>query len=420
MNHSKSCTTIMVCGSADGTFLPPYVVYKSLHLYDTWKENGPRGPPCCDKPCCNLGTRFNRTASGWMDGATFRDWFKNVFLPHAKRLEGRKALLGDNLSSHLDVDVLKMCAENEIDFICLVPNSTHLCQPLDVGFFRPMKEAWRATISEWKLQNLRAPTVPKDTFASLLRKSLNIMDSKPARAVANQPPTETDNIKTAIKRNLISSFRSSGIFPLDRQQVFKKLPREVEEGDPTTEVENALTAFLKEQRFGQSNRPQRKRKRLNVEPGCSISTAAYGGDVGDTNGSCNEDLMPSTSTRNENHSALPESAVSTSDTDPEPDGERISTRSFTVGQYILGRFVSERGKKTYKYMCKIIEVDPEIVVMGMKSIGKNKRKFKIIPHDVSEIKTEDIIEVHPTPTVEADADGNSYYTFKNDIPILEV
>ena len=32
VNHSKSNTTIMVCGSADGTLLPPYVIYKSEHI----------------------------------------------------------------------------------------------------------------------------------------------------------------------------------------------------------------------------------------------------------------------------------------------------------------------------------------------------------------------------------------------------
>ncbi|KAG5887303.1 hypothetical protein JTB14_006448 [Gonioctena quinquepunctata] len=37
MNHSKSCTTIMVCGAADGTLLPPYVIYRSVHLYDSWR-----------------------------------------------------------------------------------------------------------------------------------------------------------------------------------------------------------------------------------------------------------------------------------------------------------------------------------------------------------------------------------------------
>ncbi|KAJ8967133.1 hypothetical protein NQ314_003067 [Rhamnusium bicolor] len=73
VNHSKSCTTIMICGDADGTLLPPYVIYKSEHLYNTWKEGGITGYPCCTKPCCSQGCRFNITSHGWMDAVTFED-----------------------------------------------------------------------------------------------------------------------------------------------------------------------------------------------------------------------------------------------------------------------------------------------------------------------------------------------------------
>lgn len=168
MNYSKSATSVMVCGSADGVLLPPYVIYKSIHLYETWKEGGPQGAPCCQKICCSQGSRFNRTNSGWIDSITFRHWFRSAFLPHAKGLPGKKVLIGDNLSSHIDVDVLNECEQNDIAFVCLVPHSTLLCQPLDVGFFRPMKSAWRSVLTNWKLQNPRLSTVPKDTFPRLL------------------------------------------------------------------------------------------------------------------------------------------------------------------------------------------------------------------------------------------------------------
>lgn len=62
-NHSKSATSVMFCGNATGThFLPPYVVYKSECLWDTWKVGGP------------ANTRYNRTKSGWFDGLCFEDW----------------------------------------------------------------------------------------------------------------------------------------------------------------------------------------------------------------------------------------------------------------------------------------------------------------------------------------------------------
>lgn len=370
-----------------------------------------------------------------MDAVTFRDWFKTSFLPHANRLEGRKALIGDNLSSHMDDDVLMMCAENDIDFICLVPNSTHLCQPLDVGFFRPMKEAWRATLSEWKLQNIKLSTVPKDIFSSLLKKTLNNMDAKPGR-YSSQPRNEFDHIPSAIKRNLINSFRSSGIYPLDRQEVFKKLPHEIVE-DPTAEVESALTTLLKEQRFGVSTRLQRKKKRLDVAPGCSISTATAAAANKSTANYDNEEdsdseadiplaqLIPM---QEVDHSPI----VSTSyaeeelqieqelDNKQNHDDDQIPTRIFEVGQYVLANFSSQRGKKTYKYLCKVLEVDPEIVVMGMKSIGKSKRLFKLMTDDVSVIKNEDIIEIQGNPSEKLDSDMILYYEFETDISILEV
>lgn len=40
-DSSKACTSMMFCGSAAGQMLPPYVVYKSIHLYDTWMVGGP-------------------------------------------------------------------------------------------------------------------------------------------------------------------------------------------------------------------------------------------------------------------------------------------------------------------------------------------------------------------------------------------
>lgn len=143
MDHSKGATTI-ACGSADGVLLPTYVIY--FHLYNTWREGGPYGYPCCNKPCWSHGKIYNRTTSGWLDVVNFRDCFINRFLRHERRLLGPKALFGGNLSKSLDNDVLRMCAEHNTSFISLVPNSTRICQPLVVGL--PLKQAWRTTHTE--------------------------------------------------------------------------------------------------------------------------------------------------------------------------------------------------------------------------------------------------------------------------------
>ena len=157
MHHSKSSTSLMFAGSATGELLPVYVVYKADNLWTTWTQGGPPG------------TRFNRSKSGWFDNICFEDWFNTIALPYLRRKDGKKVLIGDNLSSHFSQEVLEKCQEHNIKFVCLPPNSTHMCQPLDVAFFRPLKLKWQDILSSWKTSGgRRSATVSKDKFPGLI------------------------------------------------------------------------------------------------------------------------------------------------------------------------------------------------------------------------------------------------------------
>ena len=59
IDHSKSSISVMFSGSADGTFLPPFIVYKAKNLYWGWTLNGP------------AGASYDVTPSGWFDQRTF-------------------------------------------------------------------------------------------------------------------------------------------------------------------------------------------------------------------------------------------------------------------------------------------------------------------------------------------------------------
>lgn len=119
----------MFSGTASGFALPPYIVYTADNLYNTWMEGGPKG------------TRYNRSKSGWFEGNIFEDWFEAIALPYLKSLgDGPKAIIGDNLASHISANIVKLCTENNIRFILLPPNSTHLCQPLDLAFLARLSQ----------------------------------------------------------------------------------------------------------------------------------------------------------------------------------------------------------------------------------------------------------------------------------------
>ncbi|XP_071052929.1 uncharacterized protein [Onthophagus taurus] len=247
MDFSKSNFSVMFAGTASSIALPPYIVYKADNMYNTWTEGGP------------VGARFNRSKSGWFEGALFEDWFMSIALPYFKKLgDVPKAIIGDNLSSHLSVGILEACIKYNIRFILLPPNSTHLCQPLDLAFFSPLKTTWRKQLTEWK-EKFKG-TIRKDQFARLLKKTF-------------------DQIESNIPANLKAGFLKSGIFPLNKNKILVCLPKvSYESHDASNNSRAAWTTafqeFLKETRTKETSVQPRKKK-INITLGKSVSEGEF-------------------------------------------------------------------------------------------------------------------------------------------------
>lgn len=254
MNSSKASTSVMFAASADGKILPPYVVYKAVHLYDSWREGGPKN------------SRYNRTKSGWFDSFCFADWVQSIAIPYFRNLGGSKFLIGDNLASHLSMDVIKTCNDNQIQFIFLPGNSTHITQPLDVAFFRPMKMAWRKILEEWKQgPGRRESSVPKDKFPALLRKLCDSLQ----------------------ENNVLSGFKKCGIYPLCRKKVLDMLPStdaDSNSNNPggTTPVsiriepiDDTFKELLKSLREFDTPQPKKRRTKVVVTPGKSVEVKDF-------------------------------------------------------------------------------------------------------------------------------------------------
>lgn len=239
VNSSKSSVSIMFTVSAAGDCLPTYVVYKSINLYSEWVDGGPPS------------TRFNCTKSGWFDSACFDDYFKTIILPWAKNLPGSKVIIGDNLSSHLNIEVIELCQEYQIKFVFLPPNSTHLTQPLDVAFFGPLKREWRKILLNYKISNPGQSTINKKHFPKLLAKLLK-------------------NINLRGIENIKSGFKATGICPVNAQNVLKRIPEYFDQN--VYEIDSVLLDYLQKTR---SPKPMavKRSKKLNTEPGMSVCAA---------------------------------------------------------------------------------------------------------------------------------------------------
>lgn len=250
-NSTKAAVSIMICGNAAGNILPPYVNYKADHLWDTWTEGGPPG------------TRYNRSKSGWFDTNSFEDWFFTIVLPAVRREEGKKLLIGDNLSSHISYDVLKACEEHNIAFVALPPNSTHLTQPLDVAYFRPFKIHWRNVIDGWKSteQGLRSSTVQKNIFPTLLSKLW-------------------EKVIPRTEENLKAGFKKTGIYPVDAAPLLARLPgfknpeqtESSASNDPSLVPQSFMEFLERKRQETVAIKAGVRKKKLNVQAGKSISS----------------------------------------------------------------------------------------------------------------------------------------------------
>ena len=192
VEHSKSSTSVMFCGSADGNYLPPMIVYKceSESVYSTWI--GVDGPD---------NAEYASTKSGWFNKRTFSQWFFNVFLPVASKLSGPTVLIGDNLGSHFSHDVIEATIRHDIRFITMPPSSTHMCQPLDVAVFRTLKLNWRKILDDYRKTSRRTGVIRKAHIPQLL-----------SRLCSKLSPGHLKN-----------GFRACGIYPIDRREVLKRL-----------------------------------------------------------------------------------------------------------------------------------------------------------------------------------------------------
>lgn len=238
--HSRSSTSVMFCGSADGNFLPPMVIYKcqSRQVYEGWIDGGPKDAV------------YGATESGWMDRKMFEKWFFELFLPAVQKLDGEKVLIGDNLGSHFSPKVIEATVLNNIKFIMLPTNSTHLTQPLDVSVFHPLKVCWRRILEQWRIQSRHSGCIPKTQLPGLLARLWKKLNGD----------------------HLMSGFSKAGIYPCDRTKVLQEIP----EHAPI--IDTLLCNSLLEEKIkaaysiAKSTSTPRRGKKVNHEPGQRITS----------------------------------------------------------------------------------------------------------------------------------------------------
>lgn len=226
----------MFACTGTGEILPSYTVYKALHMYDSWVIGGPPN------------SRYNRSKLGWFDSQCFEDWFLRVLIPFLKNKPGKKVIFGDNLLTHLILEGITMCSKHNFEFVFFPPNSTHLTQPLDVAFFRPLKVSWRKILTTWKNgPGKKEASISKHRFSALLNLLMNSLKENPVA-------------------NIQSGFKKCGIIPINRNLVLVMLPQEMAESidDDTDILQTSLISILKDMSYPSTEQPNQKKKKTTT------------------------------------------------------------------------------------------------------------------------------------------------------------
>jgi len=139
------------------------------------------------------------------------EWIQRVFEPATREKAGGKAriLICDGHGSHVSADFVGFCIQHKIVMLLMPPHSSHYCQPLDVGVFSPLKTYMSEELD--RIIRYGIANVKKFEWADCYRK---------ARPKAFSP------------ENILSGFHATGLFPLNRQKVLRRM------GDKEREPDN--------------------------------------------------------------------------------------------------------------------------------------------------------------------------------------
>ena len=154
---SREFISLLACISATGKALPPALIYKGEHLQDTWVD---------DFDTSSQQAHFSTSPNGWSSHAHGLDWLTSVFERYTKDKcgRGRRLLIVDGHSSHVNLAFLDACDKRRILLLVLPPHSTHRLQPLDIGLFAPLARYYTNQLNDLMLNSLGLVSISKRIF----------------------------------------------------------------------------------------------------------------------------------------------------------------------------------------------------------------------------------------------------------------
>ena len=98
------------------------------------------------------GTIFACTDSGWIDSDCYVMWLKHFIKSVNSSMDNNHLFLLDGHASHTNNNILvaiRLVRDNVVTMLLFPPHTTHKMQPLDVSFFRSLKNWYNIEIEKF-------------------------------------------------------------------------------------------------------------------------------------------------------------------------------------------------------------------------------------------------------------------------------
>ncbi|KZP14232.1 CENP-B protein, partial [Athelia psychrophila] len=146
---NRELVTVIECVCADGTAIPPSVVYQGARRDLEWGRDNP-----CKARYVN--SSISHSPKGWTDQELGSAWLERDFEPFTaakNKSQGYRLLILDGHNSHTTYRFCSFADRHKIIVLCLPSHTTHRLQPCDVGVFGPLNSTWKSEVNaasmEW-------------------------------------------------------------------------------------------------------------------------------------------------------------------------------------------------------------------------------------------------------------------------------
>ena len=217
---SREWITILATICADGTALPPSLVFQSdaEQVSTSWVED-----ITPDQPAWT-----SATLSGWSNNELGLAWLQQVFDRETKAKAKRswRLLITDGHDSHTSMDFINYCDRNRILLAVFPSHATHTLQPLDVVMFKSLSTNYQKELDDFILQSKGLLSMAKRDFFALFWKAW---------------------VATMEKPLILKAFQATGLWPQNAEPILQRFTRKQPSVTPESsdDSKSSLSGWIK-------------------------------------------------------------------------------------------------------------------------------------------------------------------------------